>query len=323
MGLFESMDTLYCEPSSAAWSISAGAKTLFMLPKLNERSGFRRLRMAYDIDPNLQPRYLTDHWQLFQAMARHENFGQPWQNEILFFTKNWLFHPKMDIDWMKFKDYLIKNAWHQIQFAVSKVSVNLTWEHCSKVIATRNLKPIPYLVDHIKHILLIALGRWSGFKVADTNHQVAPIDGLQHAITEIYGLKNHIPTILHLSQTEQPINRPLYYSLSFPTLIEGLPQRINNTSTRMIDIRDIKQIIDVLIPTFEALRGTSASALEHRCFEYFHVESDPYGEILSSKQLPSLDEGLLALQKKPPYRSFCATSQFWRGCVRISEKKSD
>ena len=325
LGLFESLDMLYGRPSNAPWSISAGARNMFMLPKLNEQSGFKRLRMAYDIDQQFQPRYLTDHWQLFQTIARHKNFSQPWQNEVLFFTKNWLLTAKTDPGWAKFKDYLVANAWQQVQFAISKIGLNLTWEHFAKAIAARNLKPVPYLIDQVKHILMIALQRLPGFKVADdTSNKIAPIDGLQHAITNIYDLKKHIPTVLHISSSEKEkdANTPLYYSLSFPTLLEGLPYRSTSTSTIMIDIRNIKHIIDTLIPTFNQLGKSEASWLSQVCFEYFHVETDPYGEIWMSQQLPGIDKIFSVSKTKFSHRSFCATSQFWRGCVRISQKKS-
>lgn len=322
LGLFESLDMLYGRPSAAKWSVSAGARNIFMLPKLNEKTGFKRLRMAYDLDTALQPRHLLDHWQLFRAIAGHKDFTQPWQNEILFFTKNWLISAKNDPAWMRFKDYLVGRAWEQAQFAISKIGLNLTWEQFAQAIAIRNLKPVPYLVDQVKHILLIALRRWPGFKVADLHDVVGPVNGLQQSITDIYDLKKYIPTCLHItSSTEQTMDIPAYYSLSFPTLLEGLPHRITNTSTVMLDVRNIKQIIDTLIPVFEQLHIDEASQFKQINFKYFHVESDPYGEILSSQQLPILDSAFLMSQSQFPNRTFCTTSQFWRGAVRISRGK--
>jgi hypothetical protein len=323
LGLFESLDMLYGRPSAAKWSVSAGARNIFMLPKLNEKTGFKRLRIAYDLDIALQPRHLFDHWQLFRAIAGHKDFIQPWQNEILFFTKNWLLSAKNDPAWMRFKDYLVGKAWEQGQIAISKIGLDITWERFAEAIDRRNLKPIPYLVDHVKHILLVSLGRWPAFKVADhLTSVVAPMNGLQQAMTEIYHLKKYLPTFLHMSNSDESHNIPLYYSLSFPTLLEGLPHRTKNTSTFMIDIRNIKQIIDTLMPVFDQLDDNEASRFKEICFEYFHVEPDPYGEILSSQQLPILDSAFLAAPSQFQNRIFCTTSQFWRGTVRISRGKA-
>lgn len=320
LGLFESLDVLYGRFATAPWSVSAGARNLFMLSKLNEQSGFKKLRKAYDLNAKLQPRHLTDHWQLFQAIAQHKDFTQPWQNEVLFFTKNWLLQPKNDVHWVRFKDYLVGQAWHQAQFAIGKIALNLTWERFAEVIAKRNLKPTSYMMDQVRHILLVALGRWPGFKVADTTNRVAPIEGLQNAIIDIYNLKKHLPTLLHINSSEDDRNIPLYYSLSLPILLEGPPSGGPSQSTIMIDARKMKQIIDTLIPTFKELNGREAIQLQKTDFDYFHVELDPYNEILSSQQLSAFDKSLFALQPKFPGRSFCATSQFWRGCVRISQK---
>jgi len=318
LGLFESLDLLYGRESAAAWSVSSGARHIFMLPKLNEQSGFKKLRIAYDIDPQQQPRFLTDHGLLFQAISRHKNFTQPWHNEILFFTQPWLLCAKKDPAWINFKEYLIGQAWHQAQFAISKIGFNLTWEHFAQAIAARHLKPIPYLVDQIKHVLLIALGRWPGFKTADTTDLVAPIQGLQRAIVEVYDLKKYLPTCLHISSLERDHEQPLYYSLSLPTLLEGLAHRNPESSTIMIDTRNIKQLMDTLLPAISQCSHSEIERLRSTRFEYFHVESDPYGEIVPSHTLPTLDPQLLTLQTQFPDRLFCSTSQFWRGCLRIS-----
>jgi len=202
LGLFECLDMWHARKSVAAWSAAAGAKTLFMLPKLNDQTKFKKLRMAYDISYQLQPRYLANHWQLFKAIAQHKNFSQPWRNEILFFTKNWLLKSKVDPGWAKFKDYLMMHAWNQAQFAISKIGLNHFWEYFLHAIVARNLKSTPYLIDQAKHILLIALGQRPGFKPAEQNNLVAPIDGLQQVIANIYDLKKHLPTLLHINSLE-------------------------------------------------------------------------------------------------------------------------
>jgi hypothetical protein len=309
LGLFECLDMWHARKSIATWSVAAGAKTLFMLPKLNDQTKFKKLRMAYDISYQLQPRCLANHWQLFKAIAQHKNFSQPsWRKS------------KVDPGWAKFKDYLVMNAWHQAQFAISKMGLNHSWEYFLHAMVARNLKPTPYLIDQVKHILLIALGQRPGFKPAEQNNLVAPIDDLQQAIANIYDLKKHLPTLLHINSLEMDSRTSLYYSLSFPTLLEGLPYHPNITSTIIVDIRNIKHIIDIVTTTFNQFNNHEIKQLSQIGFEYFHVEPDPYGEILSSQQLPVVDEKLLALNTKFPDRSFCATSKFWRGCIRISRK---
>jgi len=321
LGLFESIDYLFDRSSSSNWCVSAGARNLFFLAKINEIGGFKRLKMEFEIDSTLQPRTLADHWRLFREIAQQDDFKQSWCNEVLFFTKPWFFNHRKDSSWFAFKEFLFKEAWHQAQFAISKVGLNLTWEYFSRAISARNLKPIPYLVDQVKHILLVGAGRWPGFRPSDTSDLIAPVDGLQNVFTDVYMLKKHLPTIMHTCSLERTFHVPSYYSLSYPTLLEGSPQSKSPASTIMIDLRDIKQIIDTLKPVFKDHEKIDGATYGNINFEYFHVEKDKYGEIKMSNDLALLDKNLIHDKHKYPDRDFCATSQFWRGCIKIVRDK--
>lgn len=318
LGLFESLDYMFGRASTSKWCVSAGGRNLFTLPKINEISGFKRLKIAYDLDSKIQPRYLTDHWKIFHAITNHKNFEQPWHNEVIFFTKGWFTHQK-DWAWYSFKDYLCRNAWAQAQFAISKVSLNLAWEHFADAISSRNLRPTPYIADQVKHIMLMAAGRSVGFKSADDSNQVAPTTGLQKAIIETYQLKKYYPTIMHISSIEKDSNLPIYYSLSYPTLLEGSPQNKTPGSTIMLDLREIKQLIDTIRPVFHDHAKVDDNAFDNVKFDYFHVENDKYGEILQSDNVLKLNNSLFN-ENQSKGKEFCATSQFWRGCVMISKE---
>ena len=317
LGLFEYLDYMFDRQSTARWNVSAGARSIFTLPKMNEIAGFKRLKIAYGLDSGLQPRYLTDHWRVFCNIVRHQNFDQNWDNEILFFTKSWLTDHSKDPTWFAFRDYLFKHAWNQAQFAISKVGLNLSWEYFSTAISARNLKPIPYLIDHVKHILLTAAGRWPGFIPADTSNQVAPTDGLQKAITETYMLKKYLPTMMHIASLERNVDIPTYYSLAYPTLLEGSPKSKTSASTIMIDLRDIKQLIDTIKTVFHDSNKIDCTNFSNVDFDYFHVEQDKYSEIKLSNSLHNIDMNLVNIKDMFPDKEFCSTSQFWRGCIRI------
>jgi hypothetical protein len=316
LGLFESLDYMFGRVSTPKWCVSSGARNLFMLPKINEISGFNRLKIAYELDLKIQPRYLIDHWKMFHAIASHKNFDQPWHSEVIFFTKGWFTHQK-DWAWYALKDYLCRHAWTQAQFAISKVGLNLSWEHFVDAISSRNLRPTPYIADQVKHIMLIAAGRSVGFKSADDSNQVAPVFGLQKAIVEIYQLKKYYPTIMHISSIEKESTLPIYYSLSYPTLLEGSPQNKTPGSTIMLDLREIKQLIDTIRPVFQDHDKVDGNVFDNVKFNYFHVEKDKYGEILQSDSVLNLNDKLLG-GKKFKDREFCETSQFWRGCIMIT-----
>jgi hypothetical protein len=312
LGLFESLDFMFGNTQPAVWCVSAGARNLFTLPKINEASGFNRLKATFNLDAATKPRYLSDHWNVFRAIAQHKNFNASWNNDVLFFTKNWLSNDHKSSDWFAFKNYLFKSAWHQAQLAIE---LGVTWEHFAEAISIRNLKPTPYVFNHVKHILLIAIGRRPGFRPADESNKFGPIQSLQKAIAEVYLLKKHMPTIMHSSSLENDKNIPLYYSLSYPSLLEG-PSQNNAATTIMSDIREIKHLIDSITPVINDLNKIKR---KHSQFDYFHVESDKYDEIKQSKIIPMLDKTVISNNKNLNGREFCSSSQFWRGCVKISE----
>lgn len=310
LGLFETLDTFFDQKPMPFWNVSAGARNLLILCKLNDAKGLKQLKMAYDIDTHTYQGKLTDQWSIFRAITQHKSFEPVWKNEILFFTRAWLLNRKRDPHWLAFKNYLIAQAWQQVQFALKKVGVNLHWEAFSQTLASRYLKPAPYFVDQIKHILLVAAGHWPAWRTADLSDSVAPISGLQKTIIDIYGLKKYFPSMLYMSSLEKDIDVPLYYSLSVPTLLEGLPHNIVSGTTILYDLKHIKHLMKIVLPVVAQMNKKID-------FEYYHVENDQHGEVRSSQELETIDPNLLSGSEQFPDRKFCATSQFWRGCVRI------
>ncbi len=307
LGLFETLDFMFERKSLARWSVTAGSRSIFMLPKINRLDGLKQLRFAYGLSSNTKIQNLSDHWNVFQQIAKRPNFSQPWQQEVLFFTKEWFVHQK-DPAWFPFYQYLFKHGFSQAKFSIDKIQQALDWESFVDVSTSRGLKPTPYLAAQVKHIILIASEKWPGFRpTADS--QVAPIDGIQEAFLNVYQLKQHFPTIMHACLLRSESQLPVYYSLAFPTLLEGAPHN-ENSATLMLTLRDIKMYLTILSET-----STQKNPID---FAYFHVEPDKYQEILSSKYIADSD---LFFQQYAN-QEFCYTSPFWRGCIRISYKSS-
>jgi len=109
---------------------------------------------------------------------------------------------------------------------------------------------------------------------------------------------------------------PVYYSLFYPILLEGSPQS-TRASTIMLNLRDTKLLLDLLKRSYNAKSKFNYDFIRRAQFEYFHVESDKYCEIKQSQLIPNSDP---AFQQKDLFkdRTFCSTSSFWRGCIRIS-----
>jgi hypothetical protein len=315
LGLFETIDFMCGRTSSSRWCVSAGSRNVFMLPKLNDISGFKKLKIEFNLDSDVQPRHLTDHWRLFKNIAQHPNFKTPWKNTVLFFTRNWFQQAQKDLAWFGFERYIFKEGWTQADMSIGKIGTRLNWQYFSEAIAARNLKPTPYLSNQLKHLLLVSTGQWPGFRVDDTLDAIGPMARLQEIILDVYALKKYYPTVFYSSSLATPSSLLLYYSLSYPSILEG--SYMNDNSTIMLDMRTLKLLIETIQPI---LNKISQSNLSKKKFTYLHVENDKFHEIQPSSQVTQLDPSLLTYQTKYPNQEFCETSQFWRGCFMIQEK---
>lgn len=316
LGLFETVDGLFQKKAHAIWSVSAGARSIFMLPKINESSGYKKLRGTFSLPPNLKLQNAHDHWNLFRSMASHQNFEGEWSNKVVYFGKKWFQRQGQDILWQKFYHYLIGEAWNQAQFAIEKIELSVLWENFLDALAQRRIKPSPYLASQVRHLMLIGTGTWPGFRPADQSEEIAPTIGFQKAIMNIYELKNYLPSIMHIQPTHMPSSDPIYYSLSFPTVLEGIPYNKSST-TLMLDLREIHLMLDTLQMILQKEQKFKIDRLKKTTFDYFHVENDIFNEIKSSAIIGAEDERFSLDKQMFPEYEFCASSSFWRGCIRL------
>src|SRR6185295_19349700 len=114
------------------------------------------------------------------------------------------------------------------------------WQSLVKAIAYRRIQPTPYFIDNIKHLMLIAAGEAPAFQPAIEGESYAPIQGIQEGIVNVYMIEKHFPLIMHAEMFTRKSLKPVYYSLVFPTLLEGSPHSKCNSSTIMLDIKKIK-----------------------------------------------------------------------------------
>ncbi|MBU0744079.1 MAG: hypothetical protein KKE11_01740 [Gammaproteobacteria bacterium] len=322
-GTYETMDYMTGRESRSSWSLCAGSCSIFMLPKITDKTGLKRLTSKYNIPATTQISKLSDHGEVFKTIAQNENFSQPWKNTVLFFGKKWL--DKHDSkEWYNFRDYLIKTIWEQANFAIDKTKFNMCWESCSRIISLRRLQPKPYLIDHVKHLLSIVARNFPGFVVIDNSQESAPTNSLQKVFTEEYGLKEYLPTLMHARMLSKHTKNPsyTYYSLSIPTILEGSPLK-KTTGTILNDLREIKILMETLKNNSSKIKLNHQTYRIIQCIEedYFHYENDIYHQIKSSTNIPIEDPSFTRDEERFPGRSFCATSQFFSGCIRLSRKK--
>ena len=74
---------------------------------------------------------------------------------------------------------------------------------------------------------------------ADLMQNAAPTATIQKIITDEYKLSRYLPTLMHAAPLDTlATGKPIYYSLHFPTLLEGAPGTSYN-KTIIMDEMDI------------------------------------------------------------------------------------
>ena len=306
------------------WGITAGARSAFMLPKVTDAVMHKRLKRDYGIfqDP---PRQLAEHWDVFKAIAARNAKRDPWNLEIIYFSKRWLEH-KEDKAWRLFRGFLLEIAWRSSAFSRSVMTHDFVFS-CAQM--AKNLKPNPYLADTAKNLMYIASQDAIGFQVA-RDDQFAPVSQFQKAYIESYGLKAYWPTVIHLGygNSTNPLD-PVYYSLQFPTLIDFSPKS-RKLASKIEDLRELKHIMKVSIEEIKRDQlglGESPVSLCRTLagsrFNFYHSEQDPFDELTHTSAIAERDQALMAEAKAYPGRVFCENSPFLRGCIRIGIKDQE
>jgi hypothetical protein len=300
------------------WDMTAGARSVFMMPKISEQMRHNRLRREFDMAVET-PKSLLDHWEIFRALANSERFGEAWETEILFFSKIW-FDKLDDEKWLKFKCYLLESAWSGSEFLRNQFIWNVAFSLIQKY---RNIKPNPYIADTVKHLLGMGIGSLPGFSPS-IDDSAAPVKRLQEIYVNIYQLA-YAPVIMEPHNLSLNVSRPIYYSLAYPTTMEFSPKsRLD--SSKISDVYEIKSLLAKYIAELSEndlnLAHTPISDLAKMVqYDFFHTDNEQYPSIKSSKLIPKEDSYF----QKIPYGSdkeFPENSSFIKGCIRITKKSS-
>ncbi|XVN42087.1 MAG: hypothetical protein RCG15_05255 [Candidatus Rickettsia vulgarisii] len=311
-GLFELMSLLTQIPSSDTliWNVSAGARSTFMIPSIFDTIGHNRIKKRIGADIHV-PSSLSDHWKTFVDINKYSHNAN-WNNTILVFSKEW-FEDQNDLGYINFYKYLVSQCWKQFQLLEDFTDFSLLWSFFTHAINKRNLKPRPYLVDTIKHLISIAKGFGIAFQPS-TDDIALPMSLIQQTYINDYNLKDYIPNIMQPAKITK--NSKVYYSLSFPTLSDSSPY-FKNPPSIIENQREIKKLLDILINTIYQIENSNVNLLKNIKFKLFHSGNDPYGQILSSKIIPEGDPRFLNYNSKEN-RIFCSSASFFNGCIAIS-----
>jgi hypothetical protein len=296
---------------------TAGARSIFMIPNISDIAFHKKLRNDFNVRQP-PPKRLIDQWSIFKTIVNQSLEGPNWQTEALLFTGRWLEKIKKDPSFQSLYVFFLEQAWRSSAYWRNKVLYDFVF---CRVQEKRNLKPNPYLADTIKYLLAIAGGFLPAFGGAIDN-KAAPINLIQKAYVECYGLKKYAPTIMHPMHFTS--NQPVYYSLQFPTTLEFSP-RSRKLSNTLHDLRELKHIFDVFLEEvvkdkLKVERGILGKIARNVNFDFFHSEVDRYNEISLTNEIIDEDVNLVRSLTSNAHKEFAGSGSFMRGCVRISRK---
>lgn len=318
-GLWETLDNFTSEYVGKMWNVSAGARSVFMLPKITDAHSHNRLRRTYKFEHYL-PNQLKEHWQIFKEIAKQTLSQHQWHCRILFFTKPWYNRDTADPLWKNYNIYLYQQAWSQTIHWRNRMYFELIWEAKVLEIFNQNIKYKPYTINTAKHLVYMAMGVFPGFVFSEFENNGGPFLTIAKAYQEVYGLKQYLPIILrpkHLTDAKK--RQDVYYSLQSPTLLEYTRMR-KKPSTAMADLRDLKQLLELFKEKIVVDDHLLARLLGNIEFSYYHSDSDPYDEVLSTTSLYEADPRLQRLFSKSSNQYFANSGPFLRGCIGITKK---
>ncbi len=299
------------------WDICAGARSIFMLPKISDKISHNRMTKALNISVE-KPKNLMDHWQVFNAISKNKEATTPWQCELIAFSKPWIEHFS-DPAWQRLHYHFLQATWDGTKYFRNIYIWNTVFSY---IVERRKLPPNPYLHDTVRHLFGISVGGIPGFAPLIDN-ALGPISDIQKVYDEIYRLKEAAPIIMGPVNLDRDSLDPVYYSLNFPTSTISSPK--NRSKANLIN--EANEFNDLLRKYLSELGNKSynlepsllSSVVKSTYFKMIH--SNTYNDqIIPSTSIPSFDNRFATISKNFSQQSFPETSSFWNGAVAIISK---
>ncbi len=317
-GLWETLDPDLSIFVARAWNISAGARTIFFLPKVSEKISHKCLIETYGIKSHAK-NTVFEQQQVFKELVEASG-NKNWYCDILFFSKEWFTKQKSSNAWNAFRYFILDIAWQQTKGWRSKEYAELMWETLLSSLAKKRLKPSQNGLYAVRHLIDIAYGIYPGLKPT-TDEMLAPIQLLQDIYINDYKLSQYAPILFSAFHGNIDIigNEPVYYSLTHPTNINYTMSLGRVTSINLL--REIVGLHNIIkkdvdsseLPVFETIKPVQ--------YRYFHSQPDPGYGVLAASELPKFDPVIANIMEQHPDKKFPDYSSTLRGCITLTHIK--
>ena len=310
-------DTSY-HPESI-WNMSAGARSLFMIPKIGDKTFHHRLQQEYNI-PLPAPKNLNEQWHIFKKIVANNTSEVNWEFELICFSAKW-FEYQNDPRWQPFYNYLLKSTWHNSSYLRNQSFWNLIFSIIRK---EEKILPSSYINDMIKQIHAITCGFALGF-APSVSQEDAPITTIQNAyVNGAYKLKDYLPIIMAPYQFDG--TRPVYFSLLNITSMEFSEKTTKRTSL----VQDITHLCYALEAYKKGLKSCTFDLsttkfylkIMESQFDYFYDGETSTPSIRSTETIYDEDPSFKKMLINTENKLFPQRGNFIRCCVRISNKDS-
>lgn len=170
------------------WSLTAGNRSLYLLPKISDDRSYNRLKKEFNFDIP-KPTGLTHQHQIFKCISESAISQDYWQAEVYFFSEEWF--NESNSSYLDFQLYLYQEAWER-----TKAQRQTQYFHyeISNILDDSYLKPNPYVLDILYYLHNITEGDRAGFFITNTDRS-GPIKLLQDVFVDVYKL-NKIPIFI-------------------------------------------------------------------------------------------------------------------------------
>lgn len=300
------------------WNMSAGARSLFMLPKIGNKTFHKNMQREYSIQHPV-PKTLREQWCVFKELIAKTSAAKSWYFEIIFFSKKW-FSCLRDPLWQDFYTYLLEAAWCGSAYLRNQSFWNLIF---SLVRKEQKLAPNSYINDIVKHLCGLACEKALGFAPAIDNTD-APISTIQDIyVNGSYKLKDYLPVLVAPRLLDR--SRPVYYSLNNITAME-FSEYQNKRNNLFQSIEQVKKAVDAFIKGIRLSKLNLNSShfyenLSNTTFEYFNDHVVPSSGIQPVKALFEQDKDFNKVLISTKNKLLPVKGNFVQACIKLSKKQ--
>ena len=297
----------------------AGARTTFSLPYLTCNASF--IKLERDIgELSKIPECQYDHFQLFSDIANSERYNEDWELKFVYFSEKWIQSIMHDSKWTEVKSLIYQTAWDDTSYQRSQYFFDVSFSIMKE---QENAKQNPYVYDTARHIFDIAIGAFPGL-APSISSDLVPINSIQSALINSYGLKKYIPTIITPSYFSLDAKLPVYYSMHYPTLRLFTPMSATNKKSVLSEFQNLSRAIHKFTKRIKdensIWNGTILKdAAEQLQFDFVHTSSREGVSITYPQHVTEKDPRFLFVHAENAIaRTPSLDGNFFRGCVSLS-----